>query len=142
MSTLPHLCVACRLVYTQRLSTHLNTNQHISTQFNTSQKGRYLLYLKRNKCHLCVYLCRRCPICMSPVDWHTHSGSQHSSTPLNTSQHLSTHLNTSQHLSTHLNTSRHTSQHISTHFNTSQHIPTHRPPLPYHPKNSHVSHLR
>jgi len=29
--------------------------------------------LKRNKRYQCVYACRRCPIYVSPVDWHTHS---------------------------------------------------------------------
>jgi hypothetical protein len=44
---------------------------------------------------------------MSPVDWHTHSGSQHSSTQLDTARHSSTQLDTARHSSTQLDTAQH-----------------------------------
>jgi hypothetical protein len=79
-----------------RLSTRpLNTSQHSSTQLNTAQKGRCLLYLKRNKRCLCVYLCRRCPIYVAYRLAYTQRLSAHLNTaqhrPIDTGKGLSTH---------------------------------------------------
>jgi len=79
-----------------RLSTRpLNTSQHSSTQLNTAQKGRCLLYLKRNKRCLYVYLCRRCPIYVAYRLAYTQRLSAHLNTaqhrPIDTGKGLSTH---------------------------------------------------